>query len=59
MAQVIKIIFAINIWISYSLQGYVTADIVWNKYLSKHTKESRRTLYELLIRAAIVMLTCK
>ncbi|XP_067613238.1 proton-coupled amino acid transporter-like protein CG1139 [Eurosta solidaginis] len=58
LAQVAKIIFAITTWISYSLQGYVTADIVWNKYLSKRVKNiSNHTLYELVIRTCIVLLT--
>ncbi|XP_004518973.1 proton-coupled amino acid transporter-like protein CG1139 [Ceratitis capitata] len=58
LAQVAKIIFAITTWITYALQGYVTADIIWNKYLSKRVKnKSRHVLYELLIRATIVLLT--
>ncbi|KAH8373977.1 hypothetical protein KR200_006021, partial [Drosophila serrata] len=56
-AQVVKIFFAITTWISYALQGYVTAHILWDKYLSKHIRESRRTVFELLFRAMIVLLT--
>lgn len=60
LAQVTKIIFAITTWISYALQGYVTADIIWHKYLSKRVKDtSKHVLFELLIRAGIVLLTCK
>lgn len=55
-----KILFAITTWISYALQGYVTADIIWNKYLSKRIKDTgKHILYELLLRAVIVLLTCK
>ncbi|XP_062133043.1 proton-coupled amino acid transporter-like protein CG1139 [Drosophila sulfurigaster albostrigata] len=58
MAQVVKIFFAITTYISYALQGYVTAHILWNKYLSKRIKDiSKHTLYELLFRAVIVLLT--
>uniref|UniRef100_A0A1A9VEA9 Amino acid transporter transmembrane domain-containing protein n=1 Tax=Glossina austeni TaxID=7395 RepID=A0A1A9VEA9_GLOAU len=58
LAQVIKIFFAITIWISYALQGYVTANIVWNKYLAKRVKDIRKhVLFELLVRCAIVLLT--
>lgn len=58
LAQAAKIIFAITTWITYALQGYVTADIIWNKYLLKRTKDtSKHVLYELLIRAVIVVLT--
>jgi len=58
-AQVVKVFFAITTWISYALQGYVTAHILWDKYLVKHFKESRQTLYELIFRVIIVLLTCK
>uniref|UniRef100_T1PB60 Transmembrane amino acid transporter protein n=1 Tax=Musca domestica TaxID=7370 RepID=T1PB60_MUSDO len=58
LAQVTKILFAITTWISYALQGYVTADIIWNKYLSKRVKDtSKHVIYELLIRAMVVVLT--
>ncbi|EDW92942.1 proton-coupled amino acid transporter-like protein CG1139 [Drosophila yakuba] len=56
-AQVVKVFFAITTWISYALQGYVTAHILWDKYLAKRFKESRQTFYELLFRALIVLLT--
>ncbi|EDX08900.1 proton-coupled amino acid transporter-like protein CG1139 [Drosophila simulans] len=56
-AQVVKVFFAITTWISYALQGYVTAHILWDKYLSKRFKETRQTFYELVFRAIIVLLT--
>ncbi|KAM8710517.1 hypothetical protein ACLKA7_017177 [Drosophila subpalustris] len=57
-AQVVKIFFAITTYISYALQGYVTANILWSKYLSKRFKDvSKHTLYELIFRAVIVLLT--
>jgi len=59
-AQVVKIFFAITTYISYALQGYVTAHILWSKYLSKRFKDvSKHTLYELIFRTIIVLLTCK
>lgn len=57
LAQVVKIFFAVTTYISYALQGYVTAHILWSKYLSKRFKESKQTLYELLFRSLIVLLT--
>ncbi|KAH8278304.1 hypothetical protein KR044_010803, partial [Drosophila immigrans] len=58
LAQVVKGFFAITTYISYALQGYVTAHILWSKYLSKRIKDaSKHTLYELLFRALIVLLT--
>lgn len=57
-AQVVKIFFAITTYISYALQGYVTAHILWSKYLSKRFKDvSKHTLYELIFRTIIVLLT--
>lgn len=53
----VKIFFAVTTYISYALQGYVTAHILWSKYLSKRVKESKHTLVELLFRALIVLLT--
>ncbi|XP_068141882.1 proton-coupled amino acid transporter-like protein CG1139 [Drosophila tropicalis] len=58
LAQVVKIFFAITTWISYALQGYVTAQIIWHKYLSKKIKDtSKHSLYELIFRAVTVLLT--
>ncbi|XP_037938181.1 proton-coupled amino acid transporter-like protein CG1139 [Teleopsis dalmanni] len=58
LAQITKILFAITTWISYALQGYVTANIIWNKYLQKRIKDTNKhVLFELLVRAAIVLLT--
>lgn len=57
LAQVVKIFFAVTTYISYALQGYVTAHILWSKYLSKRFAESKQTLYELLFRSLIVLLT--
>ncbi|KAH8365862.1 hypothetical protein KR093_006694, partial [Drosophila rubida] len=58
LAQVVKGFFAITTYISYALQGYVTAHILWSKYLSKRFKDiSKHTLYELIFRAVIVLLT--
>ncbi|XP_017139387.1 proton-coupled amino acid transporter-like protein CG1139 [Drosophila miranda] len=57
-AQVVKIFFAITTWISYALQGYVTAHILWGKYVSTRIKNTKRhSLYELIFRAIIVLLT--
>ncbi|KAH8250952.1 hypothetical protein KR026_000289, partial [Drosophila bipectinata] len=57
-AQVVKIFFAITTWISYALQGYVTAHILWDKYLVKHIKDPKKhTIFELIFRAIIVLLT--
>ncbi|XP_030373118.1 proton-coupled amino acid transporter-like protein CG1139 [Scaptodrosophila lebanonensis] len=57
-AQVVKLFFAITVWISYALQGYVTASIVWHKYLSRRiNNKSLHLPYEMLFRLCIVLLT--
>ncbi|XP_062133044.1 proton-coupled amino acid transporter-like protein CG1139 isoform X1 [Drosophila sulfurigaster albostrigata] len=58
LPQCVKILFAVTTYISYALQGYVAANIIWNKYLIKHfPDESKHTRYELIMRAVIVILT--
>ncbi|XP_030570511.1 proton-coupled amino acid transporter-like protein CG1139 [Drosophila novamexicana] len=58
LAQVVKIFFAITTYISYALQGYVTAHILWTKYLSKRIENTKKhAFYELCFRALIVLLT--
>lgn len=59
-AQVVKIFFAITTWISYALQGYVTAHILWDKYLVKHIRDPKKhAIFEMIFRAIIVLLTCE
>ncbi|KAH8274488.1 hypothetical protein KR018_006845, partial [Drosophila ironensis] len=58
LAQVVKIFFAVTTWISYALQGYVTAHILWDKYLVKHIKDPKKhNMFEIIFRALIVLLT--
>ncbi|KAH8278192.1 hypothetical protein KR044_001548, partial [Drosophila immigrans] len=58
LPQCTKVLFAVTTYISYSLQGYVTAHILWNKYLvHRITDESKHLRYEFLMRAIFVVLT--
>lgn len=55
-----KILLALTIFISHSLQMYVAIDITWNQYLySKLEKNRYKTIYEYLIRTLLVIICCK
>uniref|UniRef100_V5I8Q8 Proton-coupled amino acid transporter 4 n=1 Tax=Anoplophora glabripennis TaxID=217634 RepID=V5I8Q8_ANOGL len=56
-AQVAKILLALTIFISHSLQMYVAIDITWNQYLySKLEKNRYKIIYEYLIRTFLVII---
>ncbi|KAJ8959322.1 hypothetical protein NQ318_022008 [Aromia moschata] len=56
-AQVAKIMLALAIYISHSLQMYVAIDITWNQYLQQKLEKNRfQTLYEYLTRTFLVVL---
>lgn len=58
MAQAITLIFAVAIFISYGLQGYVPVDIIWNQYVKKRITDERKHLrYEFLTRICVVLAT--
>ncbi|KAJ8974874.1 hypothetical protein NQ317_002647 [Molorchus minor] len=56
-AQVAKVLLALAIFISHSLQMYVAIDITWNQYLLQKLEKSRlRTFYEYLTRTFLVII---
>lgn len=58
LAQSVKLIFAIAIFITYALQCYVPVEIVWNQYLKKHLEDSKnKLLVEYVLRTVIVIIT--
>lgn len=58
MAQSITLIFAVAIFISYGLQGYVPVEIIWKQYVQPRIKDSsKQPQYELGIRFAVVIAT--
>lgn len=58
MAQAITVIFAVAIFISYGLQGYVPVEIIWTQYIKKRiTDETKHLRYEFLTRIAVVLVT--
>lgn len=55
-AQVAKILLALCIFISHSLQMYVAIDITWNQYLYQKLEKNRyKTFYEYLTRTLLVI----
>ncbi|XP_043286120.1 proton-coupled amino acid transporter-like protein CG1139 [Venturia canescens] len=57
-AKVVQLLLALSIYFTHALQCYVAVDIVWNDYLcSKVKKESRKMIYEYIVRTAIVVVT--
>ncbi|XP_065332767.1 proton-coupled amino acid transporter-like protein CG1139 [Cloeon dipterum] len=58
LAQAVKIMFSLAIFITYALQCYVPVDIIWNNYLkSKYEKHSKSLLIELGVRTMLVLTT--
>lgn len=58
MAQSIKIMFAIAIFITYALQAYVPVEIMWKTYLDRRIP-SRKLLWEYVCRTAVTLATCE
>lgn len=56
MAQSIKIMFAIAIFITYALQAYVPVEILWTTYLD-HRIRNRKLLWEYVCRTVITLVT--
>ncbi|XP_015588620.1 proton-coupled amino acid transporter-like protein CG1139 [Cephus cinctus] len=56
MAQSINIMFAIAIFITYALQGYVPVEIIWNTYLN-HRIQKNKLLWEYVCRTLVTLLT--
>ncbi|XP_077301655.1 proton-coupled amino acid transporter-like protein acs [Arctopsyche grandis] len=58
MSQVVKVIFAIAIFISYGLQCYVPVELIWNTYIKKRVEGSEyKLVYEYILRVALVLAT--
>lgn len=55
LAQLVKVMIAVAIFITYSLQFYVPMEIIWKSV--KHRFTSKQTLYEILLRILIVICT--
>ncbi|XP_046414375.1 proton-coupled amino acid transporter-like protein CG1139 isoform X1 [Neodiprion fabricii] len=56
MAQAIKIMFAIAIFITYALQGYVPVEIIWNTYLDRRIPKNK-LFWEYVLRTIVTIAT--
>lgn len=56
MAQSIKIMFAIAIFITYALQAYVPVEIIWNTYLDQRI-QNRKFFWEYVCRTLVTLAT--
>ncbi|XP_075229301.1 proton-coupled amino acid transporter-like protein acs isoform X2 [Lycorma delicatula] len=56
LAQSVKIIFAIAIFITYALQCYVPIEIIWNTYMKKRLTKNF-LLWEYILRTVTVLVT--
>lgn len=62
LSQAVQIIFAIAVFISYGLQGYVPVEIIWKTYLREKLEGSssgKLTFYEYLTRVVVAIFICK
>ncbi|XP_023023592.2 proton-coupled amino acid transporter-like protein acs isoform X1 [Leptinotarsa decemlineata] len=58
LAQAIRILYSIAIFISYGLQGYVPVQIIWTNYMIPRLENSNKKLmWEYILRVACVILT--
>ncbi|XP_014206432.1 proton-coupled amino acid transporter-like protein CG1139 [Copidosoma floridanum] len=56
MAQCIKVMFAVSIFITYALQAYVPVEIMWSTYLDHHIKENK-LFWEYVCRTIVSLVT--
>ncbi|KAJ8959323.1 hypothetical protein NQ318_022009, partial [Aromia moschata] len=58
LAQSIRILYSVAIFISYGLQGYVPVQIIWTTYIVNRLEEgNKKLLWEYLLRLACVVIT--
>lgn len=59
-AKAVNILYALAVFVSYSLQGYVPFEILWESYIRKRVENSKNlVIYEYLLRFSIVIVTCE
>lgn len=59
-AKAVKILYALAVFVSYSLQGYVPFEILWYSYIRNRIENSKKLMmYEYILRFGIVIVTCE
>lgn len=60
LAQAVQAMLAFGIFITHGIACYVAIDLVWTNYVvEKITNDSKKLLYEYVVRTLIVLVTCK
>lgn len=58
LAQAVRVLYSVAIFISYGLQGYVPVEILWKTYIVKHLENSNNLIkWEYLLRVLSVVVT--
>ncbi|XP_037820309.1 proton-coupled amino acid transporter-like protein CG1139 [Lucilia sericata] len=57
LSQLIKIMFAVAIYFSYALQGYITVDVLWHHYFSNWFDQEDQIIMEYNVRCSIALVT--
>lgn len=58
--KLVRVLYAIAVYISYGLQCYPSVEILWNTYIYDRIKDSNHLLFwEYVLRVAAVLVTCK
>jgi proton-coupled amino acid transporter len=60
LAQTVRVMLAVSIFVTHSLQCYVAADITWSHYmLPRLQKHPHKLLLEYIVRTCLVLVTCE
>jgi proton-coupled amino acid transporter len=60
LAQSVRVMLAVAIFVTHGLQCYVAVDITWNHYmLPRFQKLSHKFVLEYIVRTGLVLTTCE
>nr|CAD7445233.1 unnamed protein product [Timema bartmani] len=60
LAQSVKLMLSVAIFVSHGLQCYIAVDITWGQYLLPRLEKHRhKTFIEYVVRAGLVLVTCE
>ena len=58
VANIVKLIFAFAIYITYALQCYVPVDLIWTYYMKDHFSKWRNTLVIEYVLRIVCVIVC-
>lgn len=59
LAESVRLMMALSIFLSYALQFYVPIDIAWPAIKAKIPTERMQVIWEYIFRTVLVIITCK